>query len=63
MDGSIETVTKGAEEQRRGLGIRPWLDPEIPRSQGRRNDQCVAVALDRGALRSYQRPGPTRFGI
>src|SRR4030095_3186940 len=36
-------------------------DPEIPRSHGRRNDQSVAVALDCGALRSYQRPGRTVF--
>jgi hypothetical protein len=55
--------SESAEEQRRGLGIREGFDPEIPRSHGGRNDHSVAVALDRGALGSYHRPGSTGFGI
>lgn len=62
-DSFSHLILESAEEQRRGLGIREGLDPEIPRSHGRRNDQSVTVALDRGALRSYQRPGSTGFGI
>ena len=64
MTVAINSIKRVAEpkEPRRSLGIRPGLDPEIPRSHGRRNDQSVAIALDRGALGSYHRPGSAGFG-
>ena len=42
---------------------REGLDPEIPRSHGRGDDQSADIALDYGALGSYHRPGSTGFGI